>query len=225
MVDGLGARDAPLRYLCAVESLMRERLQADAGYSGLITKTPGHARWLLLRGPRLAYDLDELAEYLPGLEKHRPKRRAEEVGLGRNVTLFDALRKWAYKGIRGYWGGGLDGWNAWVSAVNSKGLIYNADFQHPLEGREVWHIAKSVAKHTWARFTPEKFSQWQAAQGRKNSAEAQAAKGKASGKARLSASEDKRSSARLMRASGMTFQAIADELGVSKGIVHKWCND
>ena len=74
------------------ESLMREKLQADAGYSGLITKTPGHARWMLLRGPRRAYDLDELAEYLPGLEKHRPKRRAEEVGLGRNVTLFDALR-------------------------------------------------------------------------------------------------------------------------------------
>jgi hypothetical protein len=196
---------------------MREKLQADAGYSGIITKTPGHARWLLLRGPRLAYDLGELAEYLPGLEKHRPKRRVEEVGLGRNVTLFDALRKWAYKGIRGYWGGGLDGWNAWVSVVNSKALIYNADFKTPLEGREVWHIAKSVAKWSWRNLSAEGFSQWQAAQGKKG--------GKASGKARLSASEDKRSSARLMRASGMTFQAIADELGVSKGIVHKWCTD
>ena len=226
LVDGLGARDAPLRYLCAVESLMRERLQADAGYSGLITKNPAHARWMLLRGPRLAYELAEIAEYLPGLEKHRPKRRVEEAGLGRNVTLFDALRKWAYKGIRGYWGGGMDGWNAWVSACNSRGLIYNADFQHPLEGREVWHIAKSVAKHTWARFTPEGFSQWQAAQGAKggkrNSAEAQAAKGRASGQARQAASEDKRSSARLMRASGMTQAAIAAELGVGQGTVSKW---
>lgn len=226
LVDGLGARDAPLRYLCAVESLMRERLQADAGYSGLITKTPGHARWLLLRGPRLAYDLDELAEYLPGLEKHRPKRRVEEVGLGRNVTLFDALRKWAYKGIRGYWGGGLDGWNAWVSVVNSKALIYNADFKTPLEGREVWHIAKSVAKWTWRNLSAEGFSQWQAAQGKKggkrNSVEAQAAKGRASGKARLSASEDKRSSARLMRASGMTLREIAAELHVGKSTVSDW---
>ena len=226
LVDGLGARDAPLRYLCAVESLMRERLQADAGYSGLITKTPGHARWMLLRGPRLAYDLGELAEYLPGLEKHRPKRRAEEVGLGRNVTLFDALRKWAYKGIRGYWGGGLDGWNAWVSVVNSKALIYNADFKTPLEGREVWHIAKSVAKWTWRNLSAEGFSQWQAAQGKKggkrNSVEAQAAKGRASGKARLSASEDKRSSARLMRASGMTLREIAAELHVGKSTVSDW---
>lgn len=57
LVDGLGARDAPLRYLCAVESMMRERLQADPGYSGLITKNPAHPLWRTLRGPRLAYDL------------------------------------------------------------------------------------------------------------------------------------------------------------------------
>ena len=37
------------------------------------------------------------------------------------------------------------------------------------------------------------------------------------------ASEDKRVSARLMRANGVTFRAIADELGVSVGAVHNWC--
>lgn len=160
-----------------------------------------------------------MAEYLPGLEKHRPKRRVEEVGLGRNVTLFDSLRKWAYKAIRQYWGGGLDGWNAWVSAVNSKGLIYNADFQHPLEGREVWHIAASVAKWSWRNLSAEGFSQWQAAQGRKGGL----AGGKKGMLSRWGNNEDKQASARLMRASGMTMQAIANELGVSKGIVHKWC--
>ena len=55
---------------------VRERLQADPGYSGLITKNPAHPLWRTLRGPRLAYDLCELAEYLPGIEKYRPKRRA-----------------------------------------------------------------------------------------------------------------------------------------------------
>lgn len=214
LVDGLGARDAPLRYLCAVESLMREKLQADAGYSGLITKNPAHPLWMLLKGPRLAYDLGELAEYLPGIEKHRPKKRVEEVGLGRNVTLFDALRKWSYKAVRGYWGGGLQGWNAWVSSANSRALVLNADFKNPLGGNEVWHIARSVSKWTWRTFSAEGFSQWQAAQGAKG--------GKASGKARLAASEDKRSSARLMAASGMSLREIASELDVGKSTVSDW---
>jgi hypothetical protein len=118
--------------------------------------------------------LCELAEYLPGIEKYRPKRRApEEVGLGRNVALFDLTRKWAYKAIRSYWGGGLDGWNRWLSVANSRALVYNGDFKQPLGGREVWHIARSVAKWTWRNTTAEGFSAWQAAQGRKG--------GKASG--------------------------------------------
>lgn len=168
LVDGLGARDAPLRYLCAVESLMAERLQADPGFGGLITKNPAHPLWWTLRGPRLNYSLGELAEWLPGLEKHRPKRRApDQIGLGRNVALFDRVRHWAYRAIRPYWGTGLQGWNAWLSLCNSRALTYNADFLTPLDGREVWHLARSVAKWTWRNTTAEGFSAWQAAQGRK----------------------------------------------------------
>lgn len=215
LVDGLGARDAPMRFLCAVESMMREALQADNGYSGLTTKNPAHPLWRTLRGPRMHYELSELAEWLPGIEKYRPKRKApEEIGLGRNVALFDKLRKWAYSGIRPFWGGGLDGWNAWLSNCNSRGLVFNSDFQSPLGGKEVWHIARSVAKWTWRNTTAEGFSQWQAVQGSKG--------GKASGVARYQASEDKRSSARLMQAAGSTQVAIAQELGVHVNTVANW---
>ncbi|MEN9492205.1 MAG: hypothetical protein RJA63_2654 [Pseudomonadota bacterium] len=167
LVEGLGARDAPLRYLCAVEALTREKLQADAGYSGLITKNPTHPLWRTLYGPCLAYDLAELAEYLPDLERYRPRRRRpEEVGIGRNVALFDTLRQWAYRQVRAYQGGGLAGWNAWLSLVNSTALLRNADFLQPLDGREVWHVAKSVAKWTYRHFDVEasdkRFSQLQA---------------------------------------------------------------
>jgi hypothetical protein len=214
LVDGLGARDAPLRYLCSIESMMREMLQADSGYSGLITKNPEHPLWRTLRGPRLAYDLHELAEYLPGLEKHRPKRRVEEVGLGRNVTLFDAARKWAYKAIRPYWGGGLDGWNAFLSKTNTRALVYNADFKNPLDGREVWHIAKSIAKWTWKNTTAQGFSEWQSVQGAKG--------GKKGMLQRWGDNEDKQSSAKIMAATGRTQQEIADELGVSRMTVSRW---
>ena len=215
LVDGLGARDAPLRYLCAVESLMRERLRADNGFAGLVTKNPAHPLWKVFRGPRLAYGLDELGEHLPGLEQHRPKRRTpDQVGLGRNVSLFDRLRRWAYPSIRPYWGGGLQAWNAWLSHCNSRALVYNGDFLVPLHGREVWHVARSVAKWTWKHTTPEGFSDWQAAQGRKG--------GVASGKARRQVSEEKRASARLMALAGRSAPEIAAELGVDQFVVLRW---
>ena len=160
LVDSLHAREAPIRYLCAIEACMRELLRADHGFSGLITKNPAHPEWKLLRGPRIGYDLNELRDWLPDdlLQKHNPRRKKiEEVGLGRNVTLFDRTRHWAYRAIRKYWGGGLTGWNAWIVAVNTQALVYNGDFAAPLDGKEVWWIAKSVAKWTWRNFTPQSF--------------------------------------------------------------------
>ena len=222
LVDGLGMRDAPLRWLCAIESMFREKMGADPGFSGLITKNPAHPLWRTLRGPRAFYDLSELAESLPGLEKYRPKaRKLDEVGLGRNVELFDYLRKWAYGNVREYRGGGLRTWNAWLSVCNSKALVRNGDFMQPLGGREVWHVAKSVAKWTYQHFDIEasdaRFSKLQAHRG--------ALGGRASGVARKAASEDKAASARIMAAAGMSQRAIAKELGVSHVAVGKWLRE
>jgi Replicase family/Primase C terminal 1 (PriCT-1)/Homeodomain-like domain len=215
LVNGLGARDAPLRYLCAVESLMRAKLEADSGYAGLITKNPMHPLWETLRGPRLAYELGELAEYLPDLEKHKPRRgRVEEVGLGRNVTLFDKLRHWSYARVREYQGGGLSGWNAWLSLCNSTALVRNADFTTPLLGKEVWHIARSVARWTYNRFDVA------ASDARFKSL--QAHRGRLSGEARLGANENQRASARLMKAAGRSYSEIALELDVSRRTVIRW---
>lgn len=210
LVEGMEARQAPMRYLAAVESLMRARLDADHGFGGLITKNPAHPLWRTLRGPCMGYELSELAECLPGIEKHMPRRRVEEVGLGRNVTLFDHTRKWAYREIRRYWGGGLEGWNAWIMQCNLFALGRNGDFMTPLDPRECWWIARSVGKWTWRRTTAAGFSQWQAAQGRKG--------GLAKGKAY----DEQRAKARLMRASGLSLRAIGAELGVDKTQVRRW---
>ena len=212
LVDGMGARDAPMRYLCAVESMMREKLRADPGFSGLVTKNPAHPLWRVLRGPAVAYELSDLAEWLPGLEKHRPKRRSpEEIGLGRNVALFDRARKWAYGQVLRYKAqGGLQAWNGWLAATNFQALSYNGDFHHPLDGREVWWIAKSVAKWTWRNFSPEGRHEWAVA------------KGRAGGVAKGKANEDKRASARMMAASGKASRDIAAELGVNQSTVVRW---
>lgn len=208
LVDGLHARDAPMRYLAAIEACMREKLHADHGFTGLITKNPTHRDWKVIYGPQSFYNLSDLSEMLGGVEKYKPKRRqSEQVGLGRNVSLFDRTRLWAYKKVLEYKAeGGLSGWNAWLSATNSRALEYNGDFMTPLGVREVWWIAKSVAKWTWRTFSEAGRSEW------------------ASRKAqvRWGNNEDKRSSARLMRASGISVEAISVELQVSKSTVSKW---
>ena len=217
LVSGMGARNAPMRYLASIESMMQERLGADPRYSGVITQNPGDLVWITHRGPQLYYDLSELAAHLPGIETYIPKKRKPEdqAGLGRNVALFDKLRTWAYIAIRPYWGGGLRGWNGWLSMCNSRALVMNCDFAVPLGGKEVWHLARSVAKWTWQHTTQAGFSDWQAAQGRKG--------GLVSGKVRALASEDKAASARLMRATGMTYAAIAAEIGAPLPTVARWC--
>jgi hypothetical protein len=152
LVDSQDMRQAPLRYLLAVESRFREALQADPGYSGLITKNPVHPVWRTLRGPVQAYDLAELAEWID-LKKHIPHRgKVEEIGLGRNVTLFDQLRKIAYRELKNYKGGGENNYVIWQSHLNQKALLRNGDFARPLDGREVWAISKSVAKWTWRNY-------------------------------------------------------------------------
>lgn len=209
------ARDAPVRYLAAIEAAFAATLEADPGYSGLLTKNPAHPQWHVLRGPRLGYELSELADWVDwvDLERFKPKRgRNIEVGVGRNVTLFDRLRHWAYRHVLEYKKGGLDGWNAWLSACNSRARELN-DFVAPLDGREVWWIAKSVAKWTWRRFSEEKRREIQAQRGRR------------SGEVRRARSEEKRASARLMRAQGMPYRHIAEALGVSVRTAHVWCQE
>lgn len=211
LVEDYGGRKEPMRYLCGIEAFMREKLQADAGYSGLITKNPAHPLWDLLVGPVPHYSLKELADSLPGLNKHLPKthKNIEQIGLGRNCTLFDYLRKYAYKAVRNH-----ENFVMWQSHLNNQALTRNGDFAAPLEGNEVWHIAKSVAKWVWYKFdlqaSDDKFSKLQAFRGAKG------------GLAKGLANEDKRSSAILMRAKGMTQQEIADELEVSQKTVSNW---
>ena len=212
LLEAADARRAPMRYLCAVEAAMRAALQSDQDYSGLITKNPAHPLWHTLRGPRTTYDLGELAEYLD-LPKHMPKRKPEEIGLGRNVALFDWLRHYAYRNIRRFkeTKGCISNWRL---ELDLRALERNGEFASPLCPQEVGHIAKSVAKWTWVKFDIEASD--------KRFKAIQAHRGRASGAARLAASEDKRASARLMHAQGMSNSEIARVLDVKRPTLISW---
>jgi hypothetical protein len=210
---------APLRLAAAVEVAYGAKLDADRGYSGLITKNPLHPHWHVYSPATEAanhgyYELAELAEYVI-LPKKLP-RRSEAAGIGRNVSLFDDLRQWAYRAVRGYWRPA--GYKAWHLAVLEKASALN-QFAEPLPIAEIQATAKSVSKYTWQRFTP---GGWAEFVERTHTPEIQAIRGRKGGLAKGAANEEKRNSARLMHAQGMSARQIAKELGCSPQSVLNW---
>lgn len=153
----------PIRYLAAIESAMIERLKADRGFAGLLTKNPLNPHWHNEFWTEYEYTLDELAECLD-LKGH-PLRGHEASGLGRNCELFDSTRQWAYKAIREYWAPNYK--RKWSAAVYERVEALNSQFNVPLPVSEVKAIAKSIANWTYREFTPEKKSQWHAKKGAK----------------------------------------------------------
>jgi len=213
-------RQKPMRYLAAVESAMTAKLEADPGYSGLITKNPTHSHWRTAWAPPGAgtYDLGYLSEWLD-LPKHAPRERPERVGVGRNVDAFDYLRHRAYREVRGWKrANGPGAFIYWQKHLYDLVLDYTGlEHPAPLDFREAYHIAKSVARWVWNRFdvgaSDARFSALQAHRGR------------AGGAKRSAAYEDKRASARLMRASGMSQKDIAQKLDVSDRSVRNWLKE
>jgi hypothetical protein len=155
------ARDAPIRYAAAVQAAFLAKLCADPGYAGHIAKNPFHNAWSALWVQHL-YDLGELAEYVELPKRHVQR---EVLGLGRNCTLFDELRAWAYQGVREYKRNGATA-DQWHRAVLGQAEKLNA-FPVPLSFSEVKAVAKSIAKWTWRNFSDAAFSAIQSARGKR----------------------------------------------------------
>jgi hypothetical protein len=89
----------------------------------------------------------------------------EVVGLGRNVTMFEKGRHWAYKAIRDYMHHNSS--YEWERAVRAQIEAINEGFEQPLPYVEVKATAKSIAKWVWQRFSYGDFSELQAVRGAK----------------------------------------------------------
>jgi|GEM_PF-1075856 len=142
------ARRKPLAYAAAVTEGLRRALDGDKGYSGLMTKNPLHdswdAEWLHTATWDLAQLEDELGDHMPPARwRETAKRRGEVVGLGRNCSLFESARLWAYRALRHHFGDpeGL------ASAIHAEVNARNAEFSEPLPASEARAIAASI--HRW----------------------------------------------------------------------------
>lgn len=192
----------PIRYAHAIEYSLREEFMADSAYSGLIAKNPFHSYWQTKELNQELWDLGELAEYLT-LPKTMPKKE-NLIGLGRNCTLFELGRKYAYSEVLKQKITGSK--NSFHNSVLYFIEQHNQEFPNPLMFNEYKHIAKSITNWTWKHYGDKTTKQWamyvkrthsveiqswrgkqntseqQSIKGKKNTAEQQALKGKIGGK-------------------------------------------
>jgi len=145
----------PLKYAAAVENALRKKLDADVGYSGLICKNPNHGYWKIAVWQPELYTLDWLADSLD-LNAANDKEIVADYGLGRNCTLFDKTRKWAYRAIRQGW----PDYEQWLQACYERACAYNLQYSSPLDENEVLGISKSIAKWTHINITKESFNDY-----------------------------------------------------------------
>ena len=222
------ARQKPLRYLATIEHVLAKRLGADMGYSGLITKNPTHSDWLTVWHQIEPYSLDYLAEFCPDadLAAYSRRSRKEVGGLGRNVTVFDNVREWAYSSVRAYWR--PNGYEAWADAVRSACESANAFGREqggPLPVSEIKATAKSIARWVWRNLTPSTFADYV---DRTHTTEIQAARGAKGGKVSKRPTKGGMSKAELLpevlrlKAEGYSNRDIAEDLQISPGSVSNY---
>ena len=153
---------SPIRYAASIDVAMTKKLEADPGYSKLISKNPLHDYWNVNTWKNDLYDLPLLADYLD-LEPYRDKRiDLPAIGLGRNCELFKYTAKQAYKLYRS--NKFLNNEFFWYS-VENYARSYNMNFTPPLPLREVNSVVRSVIKWTAARHTQRGFAEIQRRRG------------------------------------------------------------
>ncbi|MMA73798.1 replication protein, partial [Salmonella enterica] len=163
------ARIKPLKLASIVQCGFTERLNADRAYADILMKNPLNThKWRTTWTDTKAYDLDYLAEFVPDTIKTKSKLKGEIYGLGRNVNLFEDLRKIAYKDILKYKPNKT--YDDFYHAMFSMAIMLNnhCNPTEPLSNNEIKQVCQSICKWTWRNFSQEQFSAIQAKRGTKN---------------------------------------------------------
>ena len=220
-------RTAPLRYLANIAEAMRHELDADPGYGGLIVKNPLNRHWQV-ETPRAAlYELSELDQHcdlVASAARIKATPRRQLSGLGRNCSLFDSLRVWAYKEITRYRSSllpaGFDGWN---DTVAQKACRLNV-FASPLPDAEIRAIARSVSKWTWSHYDGTGSAPDAVFDGLPANTLSllKSSLGKMGMESRWGDNTDKQAEAVKMAAGGVPQTEIADQLEVNQATISRW---
>lgn len=214
----------PYQYLRAIEAAYDAHYGCDPHFARHIHRNPlclvSDAVWLHER-PYTLSDLAGPVSLAPVAFKRtvgRLERLAE--GSGRNCTLFDELRLWAYKQAPS--AKAVD-YDIWHRQVITRAIALNG-FEAPLPAAEIYCVARSVAEFVYYRYesgtghmelTPE-YRAKQAEKGRRGGLVS-----KGGGRPKAINQELLTAVVRL-KAEGLTNRDIAEDLKVSASTVSKY---
>lgn len=213
----------PYKYLRAIEAAYDARYGCDPHFARHIHRNPlclfSDAVWLHER----AYTLSELAEpvSLAPVAQSRNKSVLERLaeGSGRNCTLFDELRLWAYRQAAS---AKTVDYDIWHRQVITRAIALNG-FEAPLPAAEVYCVARSVAEFVYYRYqqgsgnaeiTPE-YRAKQAEKGRRGGLVSK-------GGGRPSRASELLETVLKLKAEGLTNRDIADDLGIGSATVSRY---
>lgn len=138
-------RVEPQNYFRSVALTLTRLLHGDMGYAGLLTKNPLHKDWKLLWYGK-QYDLGDFQEYIKIDTYHKPKGFL--LGLGRNSSTFDVVRKWGYGEVHRH-----STRQSFNDAIQAMAYSVNDQFKDHKSGqmsdKEVSSIIKSISNWTW----------------------------------------------------------------------------
>lgn len=140
-----------MRFCEAISSAYAEVLGADQSLVNKWSKNPLHSDWRVQWPLETPTNLRIMSQYVD-LQRHFRRgilRPAQETGMGRNCTLFETLRREAY---RLYARGFKSDYVLFFRQLLDIGNEINAQFMEPLGLAEVQHTVKSVAEWTWFKY-------------------------------------------------------------------------
>jgi Replicase family/Primase C terminal 1 (PriCT-1) len=138
---GGNSRQRPQEYFKAIQCAFTDKAKADPAFTHYISKNPLHPHWRTYATHSI-YDLGELAECVK-LNTPSAAKVATSV-TGRNATLFDSLRLWAYAIAAS-----ASSHESLAERLLEQGELVNAQFPEPLPFSEVKSTTKSVADFCW----------------------------------------------------------------------------
>lgn len=146
-------RVKPMLFAAAVHEGLRQVVPGDPGYTNRITRSPYSHPTLHMREE--PYELREIASKI-SIPRRLPSK-ATTHGLGRNCTLFNDLRTWAYSAWRNF-----TLYEEFEFATHAMCHTLGLQFaDDPLTTSETNAIARSVARWVWKNFSHEQFSKIQ----------------------------------------------------------------
>ena len=207
-----------IEYLAKIQAGMARKLGADVGYTGLITKNPCHNVWESHFFDVEPYELNYLADFIELRELSEEKIN----GLGRNCIMFDKVRFWAYKAIRGH--RFKSSYDDWYREVLEMAVNANGAFLEPLPYSEVKATAKSIARYCWKKdgYHYQEFIDRQTRKGQLGGRKSNSSFG---GIARSKKYESVRLKALELKAQGLKTKQISLELQVSDRTIRNWLRD